>query len=218
MSGFTLVLGNKNYSSWSVRAWLAAKQTGIGFDEIVVPLDRPETAEAIAKHSPSGRVPVLKHDGLVVWDSLAIVEYLAERYPEAGLWPADAAARAVARSVSAEMHASFPALRSQMPMNARASKPGRERTAEVESDIRRIMALWGDCRRRFGEGGPFLFGRSSAADAFFAPVVSRFKTYGVELDEVSRVYADVVLSWSFVVEWFVDAQAEPWTADRYDSL
>lgn len=218
MSEFTLILGNKNYSSWSVRAWLAAKQTGVPFDEIVIPLDRPETAREIAVHSPSGRVPVLKQGDLAVWDSLAIAEFLAEGYPHAGLWPEDRAARAVARSVAAEMHSGFQTLRSQMPMNARASKPGRPRTPELDADIGRITALWRDCRDRFGQGGPFLFGRSSAADAFFAPVVSRFITYEVELDPVCRAYADVVMSWSFVVEWFAAAEAEPWAAERYDAL
>lgn len=218
MSALTLVLGNKNYSSWSVRAWLAARQTALAFEDIVVPLDHPTTAREIAAHSPSGRVPVLKADGLVVWDSLAIIEYLAEHDPDAGLWPADPAARAVARSVCAEMHAGFQALRGQMPMNARAAKLGRARTAEVDADIARIGAIWRDCRERFGEGGPFLFGRSSAADAVFAPVVSRFRTYGVELDPVAGAYAEAILSWSFVVEWFAAAEAEPWGIQRYDSL
>jgi glutathione S-transferase len=219
---FTLVLGNKNYSSWSIRAWLAARQTGAPFDEITVPLDQPSTASDIAAHSPSGKVPVLKADsGLIVWDSLAIGEYLAERYPAAGLWPDGVAARATARSVVAEMHAGFPALRSQHPMNVRAAKPRPTRTAEVEADIRRITTLWSDCRRRFGaagDRGPFLFGAWSLADAFYAPVVSRFTTYRVDVDAICRTYMEAVLKTPMVVEWFAAAMAEPWAAPKFDNI
>ncbi len=217
MPEFTLVLGNKNYSSWSVRAWLAAKRTGVAFDEIVIPLDQPSTVSAIAAHSPSGKVPVLKMaDGLLVWDSLAIGEYLAERYPEAELWPAAEEARAVARAVVAEMHAGFQALRSQCAMNVRARKPARFRTPELEADIRRIVMLWNDCRRRFGGEGPFLFGAWTLADAFFAPVVSRFVTYRVGVDTVCQAYMEAVLETAAVKEWFAAARAEPWTAPKFE--
>lgn len=222
MSDFTLVLGNKNYSSWSVRAWLATRQTGAPFDEIIIPLNQPATASKIADHSPSGKVPVLKTDGLVVWDSLAIAEYLAERYPSAALWPASGKARATARAVVAEMHAGFPALRAQHPMNVRAVKPGRLRTAEVEADIRRVTTIWSGCRRRFGAaaeaGGPFLFGAWSLADAFYAPVVSRFTTYRVGVDAICQAYMEAVLETPMVAAWFAAAKAEPWTAPKYDSL
>lgn len=224
MADFTLVLANKNYSSWSVRAWLAARQTDAPFEEIVIPLDQSATAGEIAAHSPSGKVPVLKTDGLVIWDSLAIVEYLAERYPSAGLWPAAAEARATARAACAEMHAGFHALRSQHPMNVRTARPGRTRSAELEADIRRITTLWRDCRQRFGRNeetgrhGRFLFGAWSAADAFYAPVVSRFITYGVEVDDNCRDYIEAVLDTPMVAEWFAAARAEPWTMPRFDTL
>lgn len=218
MADWTLVLGNKNYSSWSARALLVMAETGAAFDEIVIPLDRPETAAAIARHSPSGLVPVLKHRDTVIWDSLAITEYLAEHLPDAGVWPEDAVARAVARSVAAEMHGGFRELRTHLPVNVRASKPGRGRPETVESDIRRVSGLWRGCRERFGDGGQFLFGRWCAADAFYAPVVSRFRTYGVDLDDVCREYAGAVVARPSVVAWFAAAEAETWAVDKYDSI
>lgn len=218
MSALTLILGNKNYSSWSMRPWLALAQTGAAYEEIVIPLDRPETAASIAAYSPSGKVPVLRDGELTVWDSLAIIEYLAERFPEAGLWPAAADARAIARSVSAEMHAGFQALRTHMPMNIRAALPGRGRADGVEADIARVTAIWRDCRSRFGGDGAFLFGAFSAADAMFAPVVTRFQTFAVDLDPVSRAYADAVLNWPIVAAWCKAAADEPWSQARYDDL
>ena len=182
MSAFTLVIGNRNYSSWSLRPWLAMKMAGVAFEEVVISLRREETAAEIARHSPGGKVPALRHGELVVWESIAILEYIAEAFPEARLWPRQREARAVARAVSAEMHAGFAALRTHMPMNIRGSKPGRGRTPEVEKDIRRVVALWADCRMRFGAGGPFLFGGFGNADAMYAPVVTRFATYAVTLE------------------------------------
>lgn len=218
MPAMTLVIGNKNYSSWSMRPWLALAQTGAAYDEVVIPLDRPETGRAIAAHSPSGKVPVLHDGALTIWDSLAIVEYVAERFPQAGLWPVAADARATARAVSAEMHAGFQALRANMPMNIRARLPGRGRAAGVDADIARIAAIWRDCRSRFGGEGAFLFGAFSAADAMYAPVVTRFRTYGVELDPASAAYAEAVLAWPAVVAWCKAAAAEPWAQPRYDDL
>lgn len=218
MTAMTLVIGNKNYSSWSMRPWLTLAQTGAAFDEVVVPLDRPETAADIATHSPSGKVPVLHDGALAIWDSLAIIEYLAERFPRAGLWPAPADARAVARSVSAEMHAGFQALRTHMPMNIRARLPGRGRGDGVDADIARITAIWRDCRSRFGANGVFLFGAFSAADAMFAPVVTRFRTYGVDLDPASAAYAQAVVDWPVVASWCQAAAAEPWSQPRYDNI
>jgi glutathione S-transferase len=207
-------MANKNYSSWSIRAWLAMKQTGAPFAEIVIPLDRPETAATIAAHSPSGLLPVLRHGRIVVWDSLAIAEYLAERFPDAGLWPKAAKARAVA----AEMHSSFRELRTHMPINARATLSGLDGTDRARADLRRIFQLWRDCRARFGAGGAFLFGGWTIADAFFAPVVSRINTYAVDLDPVCRAYADAVLAAPAVVEWFAAARAEEWAIDKYDRM
>ena len=220
MAEFTVVIGNKNYSSWSMRGWLMARIAGIEFDEIVVPLDRPETQAAIRKHSPSGRVPVLLHRGLAVWDSLAIAEYLNDLKPEAGLWPPSAAARAHARSISAEMHSSFTDLRENMPMNIRASLPGKGMTPGVRADIERITFLWRDCRKRFAgafqkdEG--FLFGTFGAADAMFAPVATRFRTYGVTLDTDADAYCTAVLAYPAMKEGMDAAEHEPWLIDSYE--
>ena len=217
MSGFTLVIGNKNYSSWSLRPWLAMKMAGVEFAEVVIPLRRDATATEIARHSPGGKVPALRHGELVVWESIAILEYIAEAFPEARLWPEQRQARAVARAVSAEMHAGFVALRTHMPMNIRGSKSGRGRTPEVEKDIRRIVALWEDCRARFGAGGPFLFGAFGNADAMYAPVVTRFNTYGVALEGLARAYADAILALPPMREWFAAAAAEFWTIAETDA-
>lgn len=215
MPEMTLVIANKTYSSWSLRAWLMLKATGAPFDERVIPLRQPETRTAILEHSPSGRVPALKVDGLTVWDSLAIGEFLAETFPDAGLWPADRHARAVARSVSAEMHAGFLDLRRAMPMDLKRHQPGHGRTPGAEADIRRITDLWRDCRARFGAGGPFLFGGFGIADAMYAPVVTRFESYGVTLDTVCRAYADAVLALPAFQAWRRDALAEPWVLEDH---
>jgi glutathione S-transferase len=217
MSGFTLVIGNKNYSSWSLRPWLAMKMAGVEFAEVVIPLRRDATATEIARHSPGGKVPALRHGELVVWESIAILEFIAEAFPEARLWPRQREARAVARAVSAEMHAGFVALRTHMPMNIRGSKSGRGRTPEVEKDIRRIVAIWEDCRARFGAGGPFLFGAFGNADAMYAPVVTRFNTYGVALEGLARAYADAILALPPMREWFAAAAAEFWTIAETDA-
>jgi glutathione S-transferase len=209
MAEFTLYVGNKNYSSWSLRPWLALKRTGAQFDEVVIPLDQPTTRATILKFSPSGRVPVLLHGDFAVWDSLAICEYLAERFPDARLWPADGAARAVARSSSAEMHSGFAALRQHLPMNIRSTFAGRGVTPEVQAEINRITALWRDCRRRFGAGGPFLFGDFTIADAMYAPVVSRFRTYKVTVDDEAQAYCDAVWALPTMQEWAQAAANEP---------
>src|SRR4051794_35987064 len=175
----TLVIGNKNYSSWSLRPWIAMKVCGIGFDETVIPLYEPASRERILEVSPTGKVPALIDGDIRVWESLAILDYLAERHPGAGLWPKDQAARAHARSVAAEMHAGFAALRRHCPMNMRRPVKARELTAEAAADVARIDHLWTQCRTRFGAGGPFLFGAFGAADAMFAPVVSRLHTYDI---------------------------------------
>ena len=217
MDAYTLVIGNKNYSSWSLRPWLAMKMAGQSFEEIVIPLRQQASAAEIARHSPAGKVPVLHHGETTVWESIAILEYLAEAIPEARLWPEHREARAVARAVSAEMHAGFAALRTHMPMNIRATKAERGRTPDVDKDIRRIVALWEDCRARFGEGGPFLFGRFNNADAMYAPVVTRFKTYGVELQGAARAYADAISALPPMVEWYAAAKDEPWSIPESDA-
>jgi glutathione S-transferase len=210
LSDLTLVIGNKNYSSWSLRPWLAMTMAGLDFREVVIPLRQPETAAAIARYSPSGKVPVLCHGTLTVWESIAILEYAAELAPAAQLWPADPAARALARAVAAEMHAGFAALRSQMPMNVRARRLGREIAAAVAGDIDRICAIWRHCRDRFACDGPFLFGRFSNADAMYAPVVSRFATYGVAVDALCREYCEAILGLAPMQAWTDAAAVEPW--------
>lgn len=218
MAEITIYLGNKNYSSWSLRAWLALKRTGQPFEEVVIPLREPDTHETILRYSPSGLVPALKYGEITVWDSLAIMEYLAESFPEAALWPSEAERRAAARAISAEMHSGFEALRRNMPMNIRSSFPGRGMTPEAQADINRITAIWRDCRRRSGAGagGGFLFGAFTIADAMFAPVVSRLRTYGVELDEVSRDYVAAVWECPEMQEWAAAAGDEPWIIPEFE--
>jgi glutathione S-transferase len=210
MAEFTLIVGNKNYSSWSLRGWLAARLAGLEFVEQLVQLSLPGSRSALLAHSPAGKVPVLKHGRRVVWDSLAIVEYLAEQRPGAGLWPAAEDARALARSIAAEMHGGFQALRRHMPMNLRKSLQGKGRGPGVDADIARILAIWRDCRQRFGRGGPFLFGRPSAADAMYAPVATRFRTYGVALDPVAADYLETIFAWPAFRDWQAAALEEPW--------
>jgi glutathione S-transferase len=205
----TLVIANKNYSSWSLRAWLTLKQSGLPFSEVRVLLDTPETHAQILQFSPSGRVPALRHGEVTVWESLAINEYVAELAPDSRLWSEDRTARAVARSVSAEMHAGFRNLREHMPMDCRARLPGQGQKPGVQEDIDRIVALWRDCRQRFGSGGDFLFGHFTIADAMFAPVVSRFVTYGVALNAAAAEYADAVWALPAMQEWLAAAVAEP---------
>ena len=210
MSKLTIVVGNKAYSSWSLRGWLMVAATGAPFDETVIPLDRPDTRPAILAHSPAGRVPVLKVDRLTIWDSLAIGEFLAERYPEAALWPTDDHARAIARAVSAEMHSGFEALRRDMPMDLKQTRHGDGHTSEALADIARITAIWADCRDRFGAGGAFLFGAFSIADAMYAPVATRLLTHGVALDAVSGTYVEAIMELPAMRKWTESARAEPW--------
>lgn len=202
-----LYVGNKNLSSWSLRPYLALAHTGVPFEEVVIPLDRPDTREQILAVSPSGRVPVLRDGAIHVWDSLAICEHLAERFPEAKLWPANLAARAHARSVSAEMHAGFADLRREMPMNIVARTP-REPSPAAAADIERILAVWSDCRELHAERGPFLFGAFSIADAMFAPVVTRFVTYGVPVGAEARAYMDAITTLPSMVRWAAGAADE----------
>ena len=199
-----------------MRPWVLMRAKQIEFEEIQIRLFQPDSLERKLTYSPAGKVPALVVDGVHVWESLAILERVAELFPDSGLWPSDAAARAVARSVSGEMHAGFEALRTHMPMNCRARLPGLGRGPGVPEDIERVRELWRDCRSRFGQGGDFLFGEFGNADAMFAPVVTRFQTYGVELGDVEARYASSVLSHPAVVEWMEAASAEPWTVERYE--
>jgi len=201
-----LVIGNYNYSSWSLRAWLALKVFGFDFDEQRIPLYGPGVKEQILRHSPAGKVPVLVDGAAVVWDSLAIMEYLAEK--NARVWPADAAQRARARSICAEMHAGFASLRTHMSMNVRRRYPGKGRTPEVLEEIRRIDAIWSEAR------GPFLFGPFSAADAMYAPVVLRFRTYGVEVS--NPAYMQAVLALPAMQQWIAAAEREVESIPQFD--
>jgi glutathione S-transferase len=205
---YKLVIGNKNTSSWSLRPWLAMRVAGIPFEEVSVDLRAPDAKARILEHSPSGKVPALLAGGQTVWDSLAILEFLAEARPNAALWPKAAAARALGRSVAAEMHSGFQALRSKMPMNIRSRYPGKGMTPESKRDIDRVVALWTDCRERFGGTGSLLFGRFSVADAFFAPVVMRFHAYAVQLPRVAQEYCDAVQALAAVREWCSAARRE----------
>jgi glutathione S-transferase len=210
---YELVIGDKNLSSWSLRPWLAMRQAGIPFVETSIKLRTPETRSQILRYSPAGRVPALLSDGMVIWDSLAILEFLAEAHPEANLWPQDPRARAIARSASAEMHAGFAALREHCAMVFVARTPMVSLPAPVEADVRRIVVLWRDCRGRFGSSGPFLFGQFSGADAMYAPVVSRFRTYLPDLaaygdDGTAQAYVDALFALSAMAEWEAGALTE----------
>jgi len=214
VSNPVLVVANKNYSSWSLRAWLGLTQAGIVFDEMRIRLGFPDTKERILGYSPAGRVPILLDGQVRIWESIAILEYAAERWPEKRMWPADRGARALARAVSAEMHAGFAALRTAMPMNCRGRYPGKGRGPAVDADIARIEAMWADCLKR--SGGPFLFGAFSIADAMYAPVASRFLTYGVQLAGAVQQYADAVLGLPAMREWYEAAAAEPEVLAEYE--
>jgi len=208
MAQLTLVIGNQNYSSWSMRPWVLMKQLGIPFDEKKLRFHSTEWDAEIERWSPSRLVPVLWRGDQSVWDSLAIAETLNEWFPDKGVWPKDAAARSFARSAAAEMHSGFRDLRGSMPMNIRASHPGKGMNPEVRKNIDRIEKLWTEARTRFGAGGPFLFGAFSAADAMYAPVVTRFKTYAVKLSPESQRYCDAMLAAPGIRAWIDDALQE----------
>lgn len=209
MAPLTLVIGNKNYSSWSLRPWLFMKHMGLEFQEVLIPLDTAETREQIDRFGPSGRVPVLRQGALCVWDSLAICEYVAELSGNG--WPQAREARAVARAVSAEMHSGFSTLRSLWPMNARTRNRRTAVAAGLEADIERVDEIWNDCRGRFGGAGPWLFGEYSVADAMYAPTVLRFNTYGARISQTARWYMASVLEDAPLQEWLQAAKQEPWT-------
>lgn len=209
----TLYIGNRNYSSWSLRGWLLARLSGLEFLEQMIPLYTPDTKAQVRAVSPSGMLPCLHHGRVVTWDSLAIAEYLHEHFPQAGIWPRDPVQRADARSISAEMHSGFAELRRAMPMDIRASKPGRSHAPEVQASLQRIEQMWTDCRSRFGAGGEFLFGVWSGADCMYAPVVMRLRSYGVQLNATVQQYAAAVCAQKDVAEWVGAARTEPWFID-----
>ncbi len=215
---YRLVIGNKNWSSWSLRPWLAMKRLAVPFEEINIRLRRPDSKEQLLKYCPSGLVPTLLKGDLAIWDSFAILDYLAEQYRDVELWPRDPAARAIARSVSAEMHSGFQALRENCPMELLVHSPQSTLPPAVELDIHRIITIWRDCRTRFGSGGPFLFGQFSAADAMYAPVASRLRTYVDDLtrygdDGSARAYVEAIFAMPEIAEWTEGARAEMAGAD-----
>ena len=214
--GLTLIIGNKNYSSWSMRPWVALTAFGIPFQEVRVLLDQKDTSSKIAEYSACGRVPVLLAGEITIWDSLAICEYLAEQFPDKHMWPQDVAARAMARCVCAEMHSGFTGLRTDMSMNIKATLPGRGRTAAAQADIGRISEIWEECLSRFGHH-QFLFGEFSIADAYFAPVVMRFRTYGVSLAPALNAYCERVQAHPAVARWITEALAETEVAAKHDA-
>jgi glutathione S-transferase len=213
----TLVIGNKNYSSWSMRPWLALKACNIAFDEVSVPLYTGDTyKQRILKFSRSGKVPVLVDGDVTIWDSLAIIEYAAERFPQARLWPEDVASRAHARSVSAEMHSGFMALRNECGMNLHRPVDAKVLSADARADVARIQESWLECRVRYGKRGPYLFGAFSAADAMYAPVVHRFRTYAIDVKPVVRDYMKTMIALPAFQEWTRAGLAETLVIEKFE--
>ena len=217
MSQYTLVIGNKNYSSWSLRPWIWMKQAGIPFTEKRVSLFVDTTRTELEPYFSNYKVPVLQDGDLLVWDTLAILEYLGEKHPQAAAWPEDLQARALARSISAEMHSSFTALRGAMPMNCRKYYPEFEYSDTVQRDIDRVVRLWTHCRKEYGAGGDWLFGRYSIADAMYAPVVMRFHGYDVKLPRVAQLYVETTLANPFIEEWVEAGRQETETIEQNEA-
>jgi glutathione S-transferase len=208
----TLVIANKCYSSWSLRPWLLLKQLGVTFDEITIPLDLPDTKEKVLEHSPAGKVPILIDGDVTVWESIAIMEYVGDALDQS-VWPQDPKARAMARSVAAEMHAGFQGLRNACPMNLGKKYARRDRGEAVARDVARFSQIVREARERFGASGPFLFGRFSAADAMYAPLATRLDTYSIALDATTQDYVDTILSLPAFQGWRAAALAESWIVD-----
>jgi glutathione S-transferase len=214
----TLVIGNKNYSSWSMRPWLALKASGIAFDEIFIPLYTGDAdKQRILSFSHAGKVPILIDGDITVWDSLAIIEYAAERFPEAGLWPEDRASRAHARSISAEMHSGFAALRDECGMNLHRPIGATALSPQASADIARIQRMWAECRERYGKVGPYLFGAFSGADAMYAPVVHRFQTYAIDVSPAVREYMDLMMALPAFQEWTRAGRAETIVIEKFET-
>ncbi|MBH0112189.1 glutathione S-transferase family protein [Novosphingobium sp. YJ-S2-02] len=215
-----LIIGNKNYSSWSLRGWLACKQSGLHFDELTVPIlgeDWEHVKTSTSDLAPSqGKVPILWDGDAVVWDSLAIVDFLADKVGRDRFWPKDDAARAMARSMVAEMHSGYLALRRTLPMNVRKRLTLPGVPEDVRDDVVRILTLWAEARARFGQGGPFLFGTFGAADVFYAPVVSRFLTYGIGVPGFAQAYMQAVWEHDWMQQWIAAAEAEDWVIEQYE--
>ena len=213
----TLVIGNKNYSSWSMRPWLMLKGAGLAFDEVNIPLyTGASDKQRILDYAPSGKVPILVDDGVTIWDSLAIIEYLADRFPDAGVWPKDRAQRAHARSISSEMHSGFLPLRGECSMNIHRPIRAKSLSDDAKANVARVDEIWTDCRKRYGGGGPFLFGRFSAADAMFAPVVHRLLTYAVDVSSGARSYMATMTAFAPFKEWTEAALKETLVIAKFE--
>jgi glutathione S-transferase len=210
MAKLHLVIANKNYSSWSLRPWMAMTMAGLAFDESMILLDTPTMKKQIAEHSGAGRLPVLHHGKITIWETLAILEYLAETFPEKNLWPKAKAARAVARAVSNEMHAGFTSLRNACPMNLRRPPKPVVFNEAILADVARIEEIWRDCRKTYGKGGKFLFGKFCNADSMFAPVVTRFETYAIPVAKDMRAYMNAVMATKAFQKWKSAALKESW--------
>jgi glutathione S-transferase len=215
-----LVIGNKNYSSWSMRPWVAMRAANIAFEEIFIPLytDNKADKERILSFSLAGKVPALIDGGITVWDSLAIIEYLAERFPEAALWPSDRAERAHARSISAEMHSGFLPLRNECGMNLHRPVHAIHLSADAQANVARIQQIWIECRERYGKRGPFLFGAFSAVDAMYAPVVHRFRTYAIPVAPQAQAYMDTMMALPAFAEWTREGLAETLVIERFETV
>ncbi len=209
-----LVIGNKNYSSWSMRPWIAMKQIGLVFEEVVIPMNQPETRARMLEHSPTGLVPTLIDGEVTIFETIAILEYLHDKHPDAGLWPRDIAVRAHARAISAEMHAGFAAFRRDCPMNIRRPVRKHLPSPEAQAQAMRVDALWTHARQTYGAGGPFLFGSFTAADAMYAPVVNRFHTYDVPRSATAQAYMEAMMGLSAWKEWEEASRAEPWVIEK----
>lgn len=214
----TLYIGNKNYSSWSFRPWLAMKATNIPFEEVFIPIyTDAKDKQRLLDVSPAGKVPILVDGEVTVWDSIAIIEYLAEKFPQARLWPQDSALRAHARAISAEMHGGFGSLRRECGMNIHRPIRAKALSEEARENIARVQEIWTDCCKRYGEAGPFLFGTFSAADAMYAPVVHRFRTYDIEVTPPVRAYMDTMLAHPAFAQWTAEALAETLMIERFEA-
>ncbi len=213
---YTLIIGNKNYSSWSLRPWLVMKHLGLDFNEVVIPLFQGNFKEKILAHSHAGKVPILKGDGFDLWDSLSICEFLNDQYPEGKLWPTEAKAKAVARSISCEMHSGFFNIRNDMPMNMRRVIDGVTPSAACQTEIDRVVEIWTNCREEFGKEGPYLFGAFTIADAMYAPVVNRFVTYQVPVSGQAATYMKTMQDMPSMKEWKADAIKEDWVIEAVE--
>jgi glutathione S-transferase len=212
----TLIIGNKNYSSWSLRPWVLLKVFDVPFEEIRIPLYLPGWKEKLMIYTPACKVPVLKHNDVTSWDSLAICEYLADHYPNLDLWPKDVMSKAHARSISNEMHSGFFEIRNLLPMNCRLKTKYDQITPELQEDIRRLVEIWRDCRTRFSSDGDFLFGPFSIADAMYAPVVLRFSSYGIDVGDIARDYMENILELDAMKKWITAAKEEKEIIDSYE--